>query len=225
MPPHGRWACRTPATPTRAATTTQRCRLPPTRCASSIGPCACPCSRASSPHRARRCPSPAPCTTPTHYSGTTGLSASRPARPPRPAAASPFEPSAGSTASGRRSPGSCWASPARTRSWRVSRPPTPWSTASPAIGLRQIYSNEPRHYELHSEAIDQSCASKYADPSVRLRVVEEYDVALLAESPDDAKARAEDLRRGDRFEDIQESWPEEIVSVEALAVEPYPELE
>ena len=61
---------------------------------------------------------------------------------------------------------------------------------------------------------------------VRLRVVEEYDVALLAESPDDAKARAEtDLRRGDQFEDIQDSWPEEIVSVEALAVEPYAELE
>jgi hypothetical protein len=61
---------------------------------------------------------------------------------------------------------------------------------------------------------------------VRLRVVEEYDVALLAESPDDAKARAEaDLRKGDQFEDIQDSWPEEIVSVEALAVEPYPELE
>ena len=61
---------------------------------------------------------------------------------------------------------------------------------------------------------------------VRLRIVEEYDVALLAESPDDAKARAEaDVRRGDRFEDIQDSWPEEIVSVEALAVEPYPELE
>lgn len=45
---------------------------------------------------------------------------------------------------------------------------------------------------------------------VRLRVVEEYDVALLAESPDDAKARAEaDLRRGDQFEDIQDSWPED----------------
>ena len=41
---------------------------------------------------------------------------------------------------------------------------------------------------------------------VRLRVVEEYDVALLAESPDDAKARAEaGLRRGDQFEDIQDS--------------------
>jgi hypothetical protein len=61
---------------------------------------------------------------------------------------------------------------------------------------------------------------------LRLRIVEEYDVALLAESPDDAKARAEaDLRRGDQFEDIQDSWPEEIVSVEALAVERYPELE
>ena len=61
---------------------------------------------------------------------------------------------------------------------------------------------------------------------MRLRVVEGHDVALLAESPDDAKAHAEtDLRRGDEFEDIQESWPEEFVSVEALAVEPYPELE
>jgi hypothetical protein len=61
---------------------------------------------------------------------------------------------------------------------------------------------------------------------MRLRVVEEYDVALLAESPDDAKARAEtDLRRGDQFEDIQDSWPEEIVSVEALAVARYAELE
>jgi len=49
---------------------------------------------------------------------------------------------------------------------------------------------------------------------------------LLAESPGDAKAHAEtDLRRGDEFEDIQESWSEEFVSVEALAVEPYPELE
>jgi hypothetical protein len=61
---------------------------------------------------------------------------------------------------------------------------------------------------------------------VRLRLVEEYDVGLLAESPDDAKVRAEaDLRRGEQFEDIHDSWPEEIVSVEALAVEPYPELE
>ena len=61
---------------------------------------------------------------------------------------------------------------------------------------------------------------------VRLRVVEEYDVALLAESPDDAKARAEaDLRGGNQFEDIQDSWPEEVASVEALAAEPYPELE
>jgi hypothetical protein len=47
----------------------------------------------------------------------------------------------------------------------------------------------------------------------------------LAESPDDAKARAEtDLRRRGQFEDIQDSWPEEIASVEALAVEPYLEL-
>jgi hypothetical protein len=56
--------------------------------------------------------------------------------------------------------------------------------------------------------------------------VEALDVALLAESADDAKAQAEaDVRRGDSFEDIQDSWPEGIVSVEAVAVEPYPELE
>jgi D-alanyl-D-alanine carboxypeptidase (penicillin-binding protein 5/6) len=78
--------------------------------------------------------------------GHNGLSASRPARPPRPAAASPSGPSAGSTASGRRSPGSCWASPAATRSRRVSRPPTPWSTASPVIGLRQIEGSQPCHH-------------------------------------------------------------------------------
>jgi hypothetical protein len=48
----------------------------------------------------------------------------------------------------------------------------------------------------------------------------------LAESTDDTKARPEtDLRRGGQFEDIQDSWPEEIASVEALAVEPYLELE
>jgi len=61
---------------------------------------------------------------------------------------------------------------------------------------------------------------------VRFRVVEEYDVALLAESPDDAKARAEaEVRRGDDFEAIQDTWPEETVSVEAVGVEPYPDLE
>jgi len=61
---------------------------------------------------------------------------------------------------------------------------------------------------------------------VRLRVVEEYDVALLADSPADAKARAEaEVRAGGEFEAIQDSWPEEIVSVDALAVEPYPDLE
>ncbi len=61
---------------------------------------------------------------------------------------------------------------------------------------------------------------------VRLRVVEEYDVALLAESFEDAKAQAEaEVRGGGEFEAIQDSWPEEIVSVEAVAVEPYPDLE
>jgi hypothetical protein len=61
---------------------------------------------------------------------------------------------------------------------------------------------------------------------VRLRVVEEYDVALLARSAADARARAEaDVRGGEQFEAIQDSWPEEIVSVEALAAERYPDLE
>src|SRR2546430_17440699 len=46
---------------------------------------------------------------------------------------------------------------------------------------------------------------------VRLRVVEEYDVALLAASPDDAKARAEaDIRRGGPFVVNKASWPDEI---------------
>ena len=61
---------------------------------------------------------------------------------------------------------------------------------------------------------------------VRLRVVEEYDVALLAESFEDAKAQAEaEVRGSGEFGAIQDSWPEEIVSVEAVAVEPYPDLE
>jgi hypothetical protein len=56
--------------------------------------------------------------------------------------------------------------------------------------------------------------------------VEEYEVALLAESAEDAKTRAEaDIRNGGEFESIEDSWPEEIVSVEAVAVEPYPDLE
>lgn len=61
---------------------------------------------------------------------------------------------------------------------------------------------------------------------VRLRVVEEYDVALLAESPEEAKTRAEaEVRAGGQLDAIQDSWPEEIVSVDAVAVEPYPDLE
>jgi hypothetical protein len=64
------------------------------------------------------------------------------------------------------------------------------------------------------------------DYRVRLRVVEEYEFAFLAESAEDAKARPEaDLRGGGEFESIEDSWPEQVVSVEALAVEPYPDLE
>src|SRR6266545_4812019 len=197
MPPHGRWAWPTPATPTRAATTTQPSRLPPTRCALSFARCACWCSRASSPHRSRRCRSPAPCTTPTHCSGTTGSSASRPARTTRPAAASPSGPSAGSTAGGRRSPGSCWASPATTESRPVSRPPTPWSTASPVIhgakyGLCQIYGNEPWHHELRPEVIDHGYHalsrvlvrlddSAGQDPLPVVRVADEHEPLLAVE--------------------------------------------
>jgi hypothetical protein len=61
---------------------------------------------------------------------------------------------------------------------------------------------------------------------VRIRVVEEYDVALVAESADGAKARAEaDIRSGGEFESIEDSWPAEVASVDAVAVEPYPDLE
>ena len=70
---------------------------------------------------------------------------------------SPFGPSAGSTASGRRSLGSCWASPATTVARRVSPPPPPWSTASRVVGLCQIYRNEPWHQELCPEVIDYGC--------------------------------------------------------------------
>jgi hypothetical protein len=52
----------------------------------------------------------------------------------------------------------------------------------------------------------------------RRRVVEEY-VARLAESSEDAKARAEaDIGGGGTFEVIQVTCPEEVVSVEAVAV-------
>lgn len=43
---------------------------------------------------------------------------------------------------------------------------------------------------------------------VRLRVAEENDVALLAESSEERKARAEaDIRGRGEFEVVQESWP------------------
>ena len=92
------------------------CRLPPTRCALSIGDGSAGV-REHRPHRARRCRSPARGNTNTLL-GHNGLSAWRLARTTRPAAGSPSGPSAGSTASGRRSPGSCWASPAPTGSRR-----------------------------------------------------------------------------------------------------------
>jgi hypothetical protein len=47
---------------------------------------------------------------------------------------------------------------------------------------------------------------------VRLRVVEEYEVALLAESPDEARAVAEaEVRGGGEFEAIQDSWPDKLL--------------
>jgi hypothetical protein len=61
---------------------------------------------------------------------------------------------------------------------------------------------------------------------VRLRVVQEYDVALWAESDEDAKARAVAIvRDGGEADGLQDSWPEELITVEAVAVEPYPDLE
>src|SRR4029077_13997103 len=44
-----------------------------------------------------------------------------------------------------------------TGSRPVSRPPPPWSTASPVIGLCHVYSNERCHQELCHEAIDRGC--------------------------------------------------------------------
>src|SRR5207244_12277759 len=72
---------------------------------------------------------------------------------------SPDGPSAGSTASGRRSPGSCWRSPVTTVLRRLSRPPAPWSTASTVIHranyeLCRISGNEPWHQELRPQVID-----------------------------------------------------------------------
>jgi zinc D-Ala-D-Ala carboxypeptidase len=32
-------------------------------------------------------------------------------------------------------------------------------------GLRQIYSNEPWHYELRPEAMDRRCPAAYGDPT------------------------------------------------------------
>lgn len=59
-----------------------------------------------------------------------------------------------------------------------------------------------------------------------LRVVEEHDVTFLAESTEDAKSRAEaDARSGGESESVEDSWPEEVLSDEAVAVEPYPDLE
>ena len=61
---------------------------------------------------------------------------------------------------------------------------------------------------------------------VRLRVVQEYDVALWAESEADAKARAEALvRNGGEADGLEGSWPEELIAVEAVPVEPYPDIE
>src|SRR6266511_2221193 len=54
---------------------------------------------------------------------------------------------------------------------------------------------------------------------VRLRVVEEYDVALLAESPDDAKARAKaDIAEAPTSKTSRTAGRKEIVSVDALAL-------
>src|SRR5205814_5660902 len=60
---------------------------------------------------------------------------------------------------GRRSPGSCWASPVTTVLRRVSRLPAPWSTESPVIHranyeLCRIYGDEPWHQELRPQVID-----------------------------------------------------------------------
>jgi hypothetical protein len=61
---------------------------------------------------------------------------------------------------------------------------------------------------------------------VRLRVVEEHEVALYAESEDDAKLRAETAIRSDGQEQqLEDTWPERIISIEPLAVERYADLD
>jgi hypothetical protein len=61
---------------------------------------------------------------------------------------------------------------------------------------------------------------------VRLRVVEEHEVALFAESENDAKAKAEAaIRSHGEEQPLEDTWPEQIISVEALAVERYSDLE
>jgi hypothetical protein len=61
---------------------------------------------------------------------------------------------------------------------------------------------------------------------VRLRVVQEYEVALWADTESDAKTRAEAIvRDGGEADGLEDSWPEEVIAVEAVSVEPYPDLE
>ncbi|WP_308164481.1 M15 family metallopeptidase [Agromyces sp. ISL-38] len=48
---------------------------------------------------------------------------------------------------------------------------TAWLSEHGAVyGLCQIYDNEPWHYELRPEAVDQGCPSTYTDPTQDLRM-------------------------------------------------------
>ena len=60
---------------------------------------------------------------------------------------------------------------------------------------------------------------------IRPRVNEEREVAPLAESAEDAKERAEADLSGAEYNEIQDEWPPQSVSVEAIAIASYPDLE
>ena len=50
--------------------------------------------------------------------------------------------------------------PGPTRSRRVSRPPTPWSTASPVSRARRIHGNQPWHQELRPGCAPRNCVDQ-----------------------------------------------------------------
>ena len=61
---------------------------------------------------------------------------------------------------------------------------------------------------------------------VRMREVVEYDVMLVAGSPEDAKTLAElESRELDGYSPIEDGTPERTITKVAVGVEPYPDLD